>query len=155
MTEALLRTAGLGIAYQQGRPVLTDINLTIEPGEFSGIVGPSGSGKTTLLRVLMGAIAAPRRDPQGLWQGTVERRAGLRMAYVPQLETINWDFPVTVFECVLMGRPQRGVRFRATVRGARRGDDTHSTGSGSPSSQVGTSGSSPAASSRGCSSLAR
>jgi zinc/manganese transport system ATP-binding protein len=117
MSDPLLRTTGLGIAYQPGRPVLSDIDLTIEPGQFTGIVGPSGSGKTTLLRVLMGAIVAPRRERRGhsLWQGTLERRPGLRMAYVPQLETINWDFPVTVFECVLMGRPQRGARFRPTA----------------------------------------
>ena len=117
MSDPLLRTRGLGIAYQQGRAVLSDVDLTIEPGQFTGIVGPSGSGKTTLLRVLMGAITPPRRPGRGqdLWQGTLERRPGLRVAYVPQLETINWDFPVTVFECVLMGRPQRGARFRATA----------------------------------------
>ncbi len=115
MTEPLLRTAGLGVAYQRGRPVLTDINLTLLPGDFTGIVGPSGSGKTTLLKVLMGAMAPPRRDPQHLWQGTIQRRGSLRVSYVPQLETINWDFPVTVFECVLMGRPQRGVRLRASA----------------------------------------
>jgi ABC-type Mn2+/Zn2+ transport system ATPase subunit len=116
MSDALLRACGLGVAYQQGRTVLCDVDLTIEPGQFTGIVGPSGSGKTTLLRVLMGAIARPRRGRgQDLWQGSLERRPGLRMAYVPQLETINWDFPVTVFECVLMGRPQHGARLRATA----------------------------------------
>lgn len=120
MSEPLLRTDGLGIAYQRGRPVLSDVTLSIRPGEFTGIVGPSGSGKTTLLKVLMGALAPPRRDPQGLWQGTLERRESLRIAYVPQLETINWDFPVTVFECVLMGRPQRGMRMRASTE--ERGD---------------------------------
>jgi ABC-type Mn2+/Zn2+ transport system ATPase subunit len=120
VTTSLLRTDGLRIAYQPGRPVLTDVSLSIEPGQFTGIVGPSGSGKTTLLRALMGALEPPRRDRQGLWEGTLERRPGLRMAYVPQLETINWDFPVTVFECVLMGRPQHGARFRAT--GAERAE---------------------------------
>jgi ABC-type Mn2+/Zn2+ transport system ATPase subunit len=116
MTDPLLRTSGLGIAYQQGRTVLSGIDLVIEPGQFTGIVGPSGSGKTTLLRVLMGALTQPKRGRgRDLWQGTLERRPGLRMAYVPQLETINWDFPVTVFECVLMGRPQRGAQFRATA----------------------------------------
>lgn len=114
MSGALLRAHGLSISYQQGRPALADIDLSIVPGEFTGIVGPSGSGKTTLLRVLVGAIEQPRRDRVGMWQGTVTRKPGLRVAYVPQLETINWDFPLTVFECVLMGRPQRGVRFRAT-----------------------------------------
>ena len=64
--------------------------------EFVGIVGPSGSGKTTLLRAIAGGLAPVR--------GAITRRAGLRIAYVPQVETINWSFPVTVRECVLMAR---------------------------------------------------
>ncbi len=113
MTQ-LLRIQDLSVAYQRGQPVLTDINLTLHSGQFTGIVGPSGSGKTTLLKVLTGVLAPPRRGRQDLWQGTVERRRSLRVSYVPQLETINWDFPVTVFECVLMGRPQHGARLRAS-----------------------------------------
>ena len=80
--------------YGRGRPVLDDVSLTIRHATFTGIVGPSGSGKTTVLRVLLGLIA-----PQ---TGTVTRRRGLRIGYVPQVETINWNFPVTVAETVLM-----------------------------------------------------
>ena len=76
--------------------VLVDVDLAIGEREFVGIVGPSGAGKTTALRVLAGSMPAAR--------GTVRRRAALRMAYVPQVETINWSFPVTVRECVLMAR---------------------------------------------------
>jgi len=76
--------------------VLVDVDLTIGDREFVGIVGPSGAGKTTALRVLAGSMPAAH--------GTVTRRGGLRMAYVPQVETINWSFPVTVRECVLMSR---------------------------------------------------
>ncbi|MBA3490119.1 MAG: metal ABC transporter ATP-binding protein, partial [Longispora sp.] len=64
-----------------------------------GVVGPSGSGKTSLLRLLLGTVSPQR--------GTITRRAGLAVAYVPQLETVSWDFPITVAECVLMARPQR------------------------------------------------
>ena len=78
--------------------VLRDVNLHIHEDQFTGIVGPSGAGKTTLLRVLLGVVE-PRR-------GTVEREADLRVAYVPQLETVNWDFPITVDECVLMARTE-------------------------------------------------
>lgn len=77
-------------------PVLRDITLRIEAGDFTGIVGPSGSGKTTLLRCLLGIVAASG--------GTIDRSAGLRLGYVPQVETINWAFPVTVAEVVLMAR---------------------------------------------------
>ena len=77
-------------------PVLHDIDLAITPAEFTGIVGPSGAGKTTLLRLLLGTLKPAH--------GTIERSPDLSLAYVPQLETVDWNFPVTVFECVLMGR---------------------------------------------------
>jgi ABC-type Mn2+/Zn2+ transport system ATPase subunit len=76
--------------------VLVDVDLVITSREFVGIVGPSGAGKTTALRVIAGSLRPAR--------GSVRRRPGLRMAYVPQVETINWSFPVTVRECVLMSR---------------------------------------------------
>jgi ABC-type Mn2+/Zn2+ transport system ATPase subunit len=79
-----------------GAPVLLDVDLTLGDGELVGVVGPSGSGKTSLLRVLLGSL-----QPIA---GRVERRAGVRVAYVPQVETVSWSFPVTVAECVLMSR---------------------------------------------------
>lgn len=80
-------------------PVLRDLSLTIDPGSFTGIVGPSGAGKTTALRTLLGTVV-----PVG---GTVERRPDVRIGYVPQVETIDWTFPVTVTEVVAMSRPGR------------------------------------------------
>ena len=79
-----------------GQPVLVNIDLTFTDRQFSGIVGPSGSGKTTLLRVLLGSV-----HPIA---GRVHRTKGLRVGYVPQVEAVNWSFPVTVAECVLMAR---------------------------------------------------
>jgi ABC-type Mn2+/Zn2+ transport system ATPase subunit len=92
--------------------VLHHVDLTVEPGSFIGIVGPSGSGKTTLLRVLLGSVAASN--------GRVDRRPGLRIGYVPQVETINWNFPVTVFETISMAAAGRKLPWstaaeRATV----------------------------------------
>ena len=77
-------------------PVLAGVDLLVEAGQFSGIVGPSGSGKTTVLKAVLGTVA-PRA-------GSVWRRPGLTTAYVPQVETVDWSFPVTVGECVLMAR---------------------------------------------------
>jgi ABC-type Mn2+/Zn2+ transport system ATPase subunit len=82
-----------------GAPVLQDVTLTVGPGQFTGVVGPSGSGKTSLLKVLLGT-ASPQR-------GTVSRSSRTAIGYVPQLETVSWDFPVTVGECVLMARASR------------------------------------------------
>ena len=78
--------------------VLSDVTLTVREDQFTGIVGPSGAGKTTLLRLLLGTLK-PR-------SGSVKASPDLRIAYVPQLETVNWNFPITVEECVLMSRTQ-------------------------------------------------
>ncbi len=85
-----------------GQRILNQVNLRIMPGDFVGLLGPSGSGKTTLLRTILGAAK--------LFQGEVTvhgvsiTRKKPRAGYVPQLETIDWNFPVTVEEAVMMGR---------------------------------------------------
>ena len=92
-------------------PVLANINLSLEAAQFTGIVGPSGSGKTTLLRAILGTVRPVA--------GTVHRREGVRIGYVPQVETVNWSFPVTVSECVLMARTHgRVLPWRSRAEGA-------------------------------------
>ena len=98
--DALVRLDEVSCRYGS-EPVLVEIDLCLEQGHFVGIVGPSGSGKTTLLKAILGSVA--------LSTGSVHRRPGLRMAYVPQVETVNWSFPISVAECVLMARPGRRV----------------------------------------------
>lgn len=95
MTRDLVRLDSVTCAFGAD-PVLRDIDLRVGADEFTGIVGPSGSGKSTLLRVMIGTLA-----PKA---GTVHRAPGLRVGYVPQVETVDWSFPVTVSECVLMAR---------------------------------------------------
>lgn len=94
-----------------GAPVLKDIDHCVRAGDFTGVVGPSGSGKTSLLRLLLGT-----EKPQ---HGTVTRAPGTAVSYVPQLETVNWNFPVTVGECVLMARKTRRVLPWATAEERR------------------------------------
>ena len=101
MSAALVELDGVTCTYG-GAPVLLDVDLAVAPGELVGVVGPSGSGKTSLLRVLLGSLAPVA--------GSVERRNDMRVAYVPQVETVSWSFPVTVAECVLMSRT-RGRRL--------------------------------------------
>jgi ABC-type Mn2+/Zn2+ transport system ATPase subunit len=91
----LARLAGVTCTFG-GTAVLEDVDLVLEPGQFTGIVGPSGSGKTTLLRCLLGSVRPSA--------GSVTRRDGLRIGYVPQVDTVDWSFPVTVADCVLMAR---------------------------------------------------
>jgi ABC-type Mn2+/Zn2+ transport system ATPase subunit len=102
---SLVAVRGVTFGYG-GAPALRDVTLTVEPGQFTGIVGPSGSGKTSLLKVLLGTVT-PRH-------GTVTRSSGTAVSYVPQLETVNWNFPVTVAECVLMSRATRRLSPFAT-----------------------------------------
>jgi ABC-type Mn2+/Zn2+ transport system ATPase subunit len=77
-------------------PVLVNVDLSLSEGDFVGIVGPSGSGKTTLLRAVAGAVRPIA--------GRIVRDPRAAIGYVPQVETVNWYFPVTVREAVLMSR---------------------------------------------------
>ena len=97
----LIRLDGVAAAYGH-HAVLADVSMHVHEDQFTGVVGPSGAGKTTLLRLLLGTMKPVA--------GTVTRRPDLRVAYVPQLETVNWNFPITVFECVLMSRKSSRVK---------------------------------------------
>ena len=96
--DVLIRLDDVSAGYGQST-VLHHVSLSIAAPTFTGIVGPSGAGKTTLLRLLLDSLAPQR--------GIIERRPDLRLAYVPQLETVDWNFPVTVSECVLMAKTHR------------------------------------------------
>jgi ABC-type Mn2+/Zn2+ transport system ATPase subunit len=85
------------VTCRYGRePVLLNVDLSVSEGDFVGVVGPSGSGKTTLLRAIAGGITPIA--------GRIVRDRSVAVAYVPQVETVNWYFPVTVREAVLMSR---------------------------------------------------
>jgi manganese/zinc/iron transport system ATP- binding protein len=89
------------VAYES-KPVLRSVTLDIMAGRVVGIVGPNGAGKSTLLKIIMGLI----RPDSGtvLVRGLPIDAVRHRVAYVPQTEAVDWDFPVTAAEVVLMGR---------------------------------------------------
>ncbi len=102
IAEPLVRFENVSAGYEH-EPVLSDVNLTINRGAFVGIVGPSGAGKTTLLRAIVGNVPKVRGR---VIVGHHEETSGVahHVGWVPQLETVDWNFPATVREVVLMGR---------------------------------------------------
>ena len=99
--EPVIQLQGVSCGYEK-QEVLTDVTLDIMEGDFVGLLGPSGSGKTTLLRTVLGAVDI--YHGQVLVEGVSINQRRPRVGYVPQLETIDWNFPVTVQEVVMMGR---------------------------------------------------
>jgi manganese/zinc/iron transport system ATP- binding protein len=87
------------------RPVVWDVDASFPAGALSAIVGPNGAGKSTLLRAALGLV--PSDGGQALIEGRPARAALKRVAYVPQRDTVDWDFPITVREVVEMGRYPR------------------------------------------------
>ena len=92
-----------------GSPTLVGLDLEIGRGEFVGLLGPSGSGKTTILRTILRAVDVYSGDV--LVNGRSVFKSRPRIGYVPQLETIDWNFPVTVEQVVMMGRTAENRLF--------------------------------------------
>ena len=84
------------------RPALLDVSLSIDRGQLVGIIGPNGAGKSTFVKALLGFVTPDFGTVRLLDEapGTV----GTRVAYVPQRGMVDWDFPVSVRDVVLMGR---------------------------------------------------
>ena len=93
---------GVGVAYGEVR-VLDGINLTVEPGDFLGIIGPNGSGKTTLLRVMLGLLEPQAGSVRLFGQPPATFREWRRLGYVPQRAALDPSLPVTVSEVVATG----------------------------------------------------
>ena len=93
-----------------GRAVLHDLSLRIDTGELVGLVGPSGAGKTTLLRLLTGRADLLAGQVEVLGHRPSRRRPPPQVGYVPQLDQVDWDFPLTVEQVVLLGEGSWGAR---------------------------------------------
>ncbi len=104
----LVEINGLSCGYEKQK-VLDQVDLQIMRGDFVGLLGPSGSGKTTLLRSMLGAVDVYKGEV--LIDGVATTQKRPRIGYVPQLETIDWNFPVTVREVVMMGRTMENRLF--------------------------------------------
>lgn len=101
MNPPLLQIEDLTVSYHR-IPVIHHLNLSLHPGHCVGIFGPNGAGKSTLLKTISGLIT-PETGRILIGNRSVTDTAS-RIAYLPQRETIDWDFPVTVEGLVEMGR---------------------------------------------------
>jgi manganese/iron transport system ATP-binding protein len=87
------------------RPALTDVSLEIRSGSLLAVIGPNGAGKSTLLKLIAGLIKPT--DGRLSVLGGPPGDAARSVAYLPQAEAVDWEFPVTVGEVVMMGRYAR------------------------------------------------
>jgi manganese/zinc/iron transport system ATP- binding protein len=96
-----LEVHDLTVTYHK-RPVLYGIDLQIPAGKLIGIIGPNGAGKSTFIKAVMGLL-----KPSSGWVKIFGEPYAVncrRVGYVPQRESVDWDFPVSVMDVVLMGR---------------------------------------------------
>ena len=100
-TETIIEIRNVWFSYAE-YPVLKDVDLDVQQGEFLAIIGPNGGGKTTLLKLILG-ILKPDRGSVRVF-GEEPRKAAGRIGYVPQETSFNRNFPITVFDVALMGK---------------------------------------------------
>jgi manganese/zinc/iron transport system ATP- binding protein len=114
--ECPLEIHDLTVAYHK-KPVLWGIDLKIPSGNLIGIIGPNGAGKSTLIKTVMGMV--PSSSGWVKIFGKSFRKNACRIGYVPQRESVDWDFPVNVLDVVLMGRYGRLGLLRRPKRDDR------------------------------------
>ncbi|MBI5668791.1 MAG: metal ABC transporter ATP-binding protein [Chloroflexi bacterium] len=106
--EAILQTRGLTVGYHGQPRAIENVSFSVHAGERVAIIGPNGAGKSTLVKAIMG-LTPPQR-------GQIILPENLRLGYVPQHESVDWNFPVTVRDVVMMGRVQQIGLFRWPTR---------------------------------------
>ena len=106
----------LTVSYQT-KPVLVDVSLEVPKGTVVGILGPNGAGKSTVIKSVMGFVDRDFGTVR-IFGEEVEHARG-RVAYVPQRGQIDWSFPVTVWDVVLMGRYGH-IRWHQSLRSSDR-----------------------------------
>ena len=100
MTHTAIDIEELHVSYF-GNEAISNVSLTVQPGNLVGIIGPNGAGKSTFLKAMLGLIARDKGKVKILDQPVKEVRK--QIAYVPQRNDIDWDFPITALDAVLLG----------------------------------------------------
>ena len=108
-----LEVHNLTVSYHR-KPVLWDVDFKLPQGKIIGIIGPNGSGKTTLLKSVMGLLKPDSGYAELLGKPLDDIRESV--SYVPQRESVDWDFPASVMDVVLMGRYRKGNLFKRLTK---------------------------------------
>ncbi|WP_448563878.1 metal ABC transporter ATP-binding protein [Trichothermofontia sp.] len=116
-TAALIRVSHLGVQYR-GVNALKDVTVTIQPGRLTGLIGPNGAGKSTLVKALLGMVSVVQGTVYYGDRPLAEQRH--RVAYVPQRTQVDWTYPATVWDVVMMGRVRSTGWFQPFSATSRR-----------------------------------
>ncbi len=109
ISDPVLEVHDLTVTYQR-KPALWDVDFMIPSGVLAGIVGPNGAGKSTLIKAVMDLIPTASGYVKIFGHAVDEVRD--RISYVPQRESVDWDFPASALDVVLMGRYSKRGLFR-------------------------------------------
>ncbi len=113
--------AGLSVSYERKR-VLSNIYLNMEGGKVYGVIGPNGAGKSTLFKSILGLVETTAGSIT--IKGLPQKEGVTSIAYVPQKDDVDWTFPATVLDLVLMGRyPHKGLFQRLSRKDREMADD--------------------------------
>lgn len=104
MTAAALVLTGVSAGYRR-EPVVEDVTGQVEVGGALALIGPNGAGKSTLIKAVLGLVPLLRGTVEVLGRPPVQARS--QVAYVPQAEALDRNFPITALQVVLMGRYRR------------------------------------------------
>ncbi|MEG3436844.1 metal ABC transporter ATP-binding protein [Pannus brasiliensis CCIBt3594] len=107
--SAEITVSHLGV-YYRSIEALHDITLKVRSGRLTGIIGPNGAGKSTLIKALLGLI--PVTGGSVMYRGETLQKQLDKVAYVPQRSGIDWTYPVTAWDVVMMGRVRKTGWFR-------------------------------------------
>lgn len=99
MTKSAIKINDLTVSYSD-KPALWDIDLDIKKGSLCAVIGPNGAGKSTLIKAIVGLLK-PLAGKIKIFDE--DYRLQNNLGYVPQKQSVNWDFPITVLDVVLMG----------------------------------------------------
>jgi ABC-type Mn2+/Zn2+ transport system ATPase subunit len=115
--DLALEVRDLWAGYPGQPPAIEAIDLHVPRGEIVGLVGPNGAGKSTLFKAIVGLLEPLRGEVLAFDRPVSQARADI--AYMPQIDEVNWDFPVSVLDVVQMGHYRRMRPFARWSRGDR------------------------------------